>query len=78
MLFIVFNKKPDLLKKGGSDADQTKTSVEIFNREEIRKINNAHTECPFNKDQLEKFFALEKLEKVCGKINTYLIDVNEK
>ena len=74
----MWNKKPDISKKGTNDGDQAKETTEIFNREEIRKINNAWTECPYNKEQLEKFFAVDKLSKNCQSIKTYLIDVNEK
>ena len=48
-LIIIFNKKPDILKKAGTQ-DESKNASEIFMREDIRKINNAWTECPFNNE----------------------------
>ena len=74
-LIIIFNKRPDILKKtSGNDESQ---KLDIFNREDIRKINNAWTECPFNNEQLKKFFDVEKLNKYC-KTASHLIDVNER
>ena len=72
-LIIIFNKKPDISKKQG----ETKQETVIFQLDKIREINNAWTECPFNNDQLKKFFDVDKLSKIV-KTSTFLFDVNEK
>ena len=45
-LAIVYNKKPDTLKKQSVE-DMKGTPKIVFKREEVRSINNAWTECPF-------------------------------
>lgn len=49
---------------------------EIFNLDDIRAINNAWTECPYNEENLKVFFDVESLKKRV-KTNVFLIDVNE-
>ena len=76
-LLMVYNKKPDIIRKENTNADEGLVAREIFVYDEIKQINNAWQECPFNLEQLDKFFEIEKL-KHKTKPKSYLIDVNEK
>ena len=42
----------------------------------MRLINYGFTECPYNKEQLEKFFATEKLGNIV-KIKTFFFDASD-
>ena len=79
-LILVYNKKPDLLKKkqiedDGKNAKKHKT---VFNRNEIREINTMWTECPFHQDMLDKFFEKDKLQKKSKLVQSFHLDVNDK
>lgn len=49
---------------------------EVCNREEMRLVNCAFCECPYNKEQLDKFFSLEKLEKISN-AKSFFFDCND-
>ena len=72
---VIFNKQPDLLKKAVPNPDPYKLN-EMCNRDEMRLINSGFTDCPYNKEQLEKFFDTEKLGKIV-KIKTYFFDASD-
>ena len=76
-MVVIYNKKPELIKKRNAQDDNGKQKKEIFNYEEIREMNTAWTECAFNQDRLDKFFNIEKLQKKTT-IKTFIIDVAEK
>ena len=42
----------------------------------MRMINKGFTECPYNKDQLDKLFDLEKLGKITN-AKSFFFDCNE-
>ena len=46
-MVVIYNKKPDLLKKRSANDDGSAKKKEIFNYDEIREINTAWTECAF-------------------------------
>ena len=41
----------------------------------MRQVNTAWTECPFNQEQLDKFFGIEKLSNIV-KTKTYFFDAS--
>ena len=49
----------------------------VFKREEVRSINNAWTECPFNKSQLDQIFDLQRLSERT-RPQSFDIDVADK
>jgi hypothetical protein len=53
---MIYNKKPDIISKmpkdTGGEKDKEK-STPIFMYDEIKQINNAWQECPFNQKQLD-------------------------
>ena len=76
-MVVIYNKKPELIKKRNVNDDNGNKKKEIFNYEEIREMNTAWTECAFNQERLDKFFAIEKLQKKTT-IKTFIVDVAEK
>lgn len=77
---LVFNRMPDIYKKQTLDdqKDATKQNKEIFDRDDIKQINTAWTECAYNEEQLKKFFGYEKIAKRIAKLQCMYIDVNDK
>ena len=52
---------------------------EIFNLDEIQDLNNGWIDCAYDKELLDKFFDIEKLQKWVKKtVTTFVIDVNIK